>query len=177
MSIKVIQKNKKAYFNYEILEELEVGISLVGTEVKSIREGRCSFSDSYIVPKNGSLVLIGFLIQPYSHGNIFNHKTDRNRVLLAHRQEIRKFTRKVNERGFTIVPLEIYLKDNLDVLKGYGLVVHPRCVHLIEELTRYSYKVDPLTGEIGRAIVDRDNHIIDSLRYAFDDVIRNRGTA
>ncbi len=117
MSIKVIQKNKKAYFNYEILEELEVGISLVGTEVKSIREGRCSFSDSYIVPKNGSLVLIGFLIQPYSHGNIFNHKTDRNRVLLAHRQEIRKFTRKVNERGFTIVPLEIYLKDNLVKMK------------------------------------------------------------
>ena len=117
MSIKVIQKNKKAYFNYEILEDLEVGISLVGTEVKSIREGRCSFSDSYIVPKNGSLVLIGFLIQPYSHGNIFNHKTDRNRVLLAHRQEIRKFTRKVNERGFTIVPLEIYLKDNLVKMK------------------------------------------------------------
>ncbi len=117
MSIKVIQKNKKAYFNYEILEELEVGISLVGTEVKSIREGRCSFSDSYIVPKNGSLVLIGFLIQPYSHGNIFNHRTDRNRVLLAHKQEIRKFTRKVNERGFTIVPLEIYLKDNLVKMK------------------------------------------------------------
>ena len=79
---KLIQKNKKAYFNYEILEELETGIALVGTEVKSVREGKCSFSDSYIVPKNGSLILIGFLIQPYSHGNIFNHKTDRNRVLL-----------------------------------------------------------------------------------------------
>ena len=115
--IKLIQKNKKAFFNYEILEELEVGISLVGTEVKSIREGRCSFSDSYIVPKNGSLILVGFLIQPYTHGNIFNHQTDRNRVLLAHKQEIKKFTRKVNERGFTIVPLEIYLKDNLVKMK------------------------------------------------------------
>ena len=117
MNIKSIQKNKKAYFNYEILEELEVGISLVGTEVKSIREGRCSFSDSSIVPRKGSLILIGFLIQPYSHGNIFNHRTDRERVLLAHKQEIRKFTRKVNERGFTIVPLEIYLKGNLVKMK------------------------------------------------------------
>ncbi len=117
MNIKLIQKNKKAYFNYEIIEELETGIALVGTEVKSVREGKCSFSDSYIVPKNGSLILIGFLIQPYSHGNIFNHKSDRNRVLLAHKQEIRKFTRKVNERGLTIVPLEIYLKGNLIKMK------------------------------------------------------------
>lgn len=114
---KLIQKNKKAYFNYEILEELETGIALVGTEVKSVREGKCSFSDSYIVPKNGTLTLIGFLIQPYSHGNIFNHKTDRNRILLAHKQEIKKFTRKVNERGLTIVPLEIYLKGNLVKMK------------------------------------------------------------
>ncbi|MBO8436697.1 MAG: SsrA-binding protein SmpB [Spirochaetes bacterium] len=117
MNIKIIQKNKKAYFNYEILEELETGIALVGTEVKSVREGKCSFSDSYITPKNGSLILIGFIIQPYSHGNIFNHKSDRNRMLLAHKQEIKKFTRKVNERGLTIVPLEIYLKGNLIKMK------------------------------------------------------------
>ena len=118
MSIKVIQKNKKAYFNYEILEELEVGISLVGTEVKSIREGRCSFSDSYIVPKNGSLVLIGFLIQPYSHGGkVFNHKSDRVKILLAHKQEIKKFRRKVEAKGMTIVPLEIYIKNNLVKMK------------------------------------------------------------
>ena len=114
---KQIQKNKKAYFNYEIIEELECGISLQGTEVKSVREGRCSFSDSYIVPKNGELVLIGFLIQPYTHGNIFNHKSDRNRILLAHRAEIKKFTRKVNEKGLTLVPLEIYLKGNLVKMK------------------------------------------------------------
>ena len=117
MDIRLIQKNKKAYFNYEILEELETGIALQGTEVKSVREGKCSFSDSYIVPKNGSLILTGFLIQPYTHGNIFNHKPDRNRVLLAHKQEIKKFTRKVNERGLTIVPLEIYLKGNLHKMK------------------------------------------------------------
>ena len=93
------------------------------------------------------------------------------------RPELVRFMR---QKGFAIKPAKKWagsIEDGLDVLKGYGLVVHPRCVHLIEELTRYSYKVDPLTGEIGRAIVDRDNHIIDSLRYAFDDVIRNRGTA
>ena len=116
-NFKLIQKNKKAYFNYEILEELECGMALQGTEVKSIREGKCSFSDSYIVIKNGELVLIGFLVQPYSHGNIFNHEPARNRKLLAHRMEIKKFQKKVNEKGLTIVPLEIYLKGNLVKMK------------------------------------------------------------
>lgn len=114
---KLIQKNKKAYFNYEIIEELECGMALVGTEVKSVREGKCSFSDSYIIVKDGQLVLIGFLIQPYSHGNIFNHQSDRKRSLLAHKQEIKKFQRKVNEKGFTLVPLEIYLRGNLVKMK------------------------------------------------------------
>lgn len=116
-NFRLIQKNKKAYFNYEIIDELECGISLVGTEVKSIREGKCSFSDSYITAKNGTLTLIGFLIQPYTHGNIFNHSSDRKRTLLAHKMEIKKFTRKVNEKGFTIVPLEIYFKGNLVKMK------------------------------------------------------------
>ena len=114
---KLIQQNKKAYFNYEIIEELECGMALVGTEVKSVREGKCSFSDSYIIVKDGQLVLIGFLIQPYSHGNIFNHQSDRKRSLLAHKQEIKKFQRKVNEKGFTLVPLEIYLRGNLVKMK------------------------------------------------------------
>lgn len=116
-NIKSIQRNKKAFFNYEILEELECGIALVGTEVKSVREGRCSFSDSYVVAKDLQLTLIGFLIQPYSHGNIFNHTADRPRRLLAHRQEIKKFQRKANEKGLTIVPIEIYFKDNLVKMK------------------------------------------------------------
>lgn len=116
-SFKLIQKNKKAYFNYEIIEELECGIALYGTEVKSVREGKCSFSDSYIIVKDSELILIGFLIQPYTHGNIFNHKSDRKRTLLAHKQEIKKFQRKVNEKGFTLVPLEIYIKGNLVKMK------------------------------------------------------------
>ena len=115
---KLIQKNKKAYFNYEIIEELECGISLVGTEVKSVRDGRCSFGDSYIVIKDGQLELIGFTIQPYAHGGkVFNHQGDRKRILLAHKQEIKKFNRKVEAKGMTIVPLEIYLKGNLIKMK------------------------------------------------------------
>lgn len=69
------------------------------------------------------------------------------------------------------------IQDGLDVLRDYGLVVHPRCERLLEELARYSYRQDPLTGEIQSGLVDRDNHLIDSLRYAFDDVIRGRGAA
>ena len=115
---KLVQKNKKAYFNYEIVEELEVGMALEGTEVKSVREGHCSFSDSYVVIKNGELQLIGFLIQPYSHGGkVFNHQSDRIRTLLAHKQEIKKFQRKVDAKGMTIVPLEIYIKNNLVKMK------------------------------------------------------------
>ena len=97
---RLIQKNKKAYFNYEILEELECGMSLVGTEVKSVRDGRCSFGDSYITIKNRQLELIGFTIQPYSHGGkVFNHVGDRKRYLLAHKEEIKKFARKVDAKG------------------------------------------------------------------------------
>ena len=115
---KLIQKNKKAYFNYEILEDLECGMALVGTEVKSVREGRVSFSDSYVEIKDGQLELIGFIIQPYSHGGkVFNHQGDRKRILLAHKQEIKKFRRKVEAKGMTIVPLEIYIKNNLVKMK------------------------------------------------------------
>ena len=104
---KLIQKNKKAYFNYEILEDLECGMALVGTEVKSVREGRVSFSDSYVEIKDGQLELIGFII----------HQGDRKRILLAHKQEIKKFRRKVEAKGMTIVPLEIYIKHNLVKMK------------------------------------------------------------
>lgn len=117
-NFKLVQKNKKAYFNYEIVDDLEVGLSLVGTEVKAIRDGRCSFSDSYIIIKEGSLILINFLIQPYSHGGkIFNHEAARNRILLAHKQEIKRLKRKVDEKGFTLVPLEVYFKGNLAKMK------------------------------------------------------------
>ncbi|MGD9926138.1 MAG: SsrA-binding protein SmpB [Sphaerochaeta sp.] len=110
---KLLQKNKKAYFNYEVIEDLECGISLAGTEVKSIRDGRFSFSDSYVTIDKQGLTLVGLTIQPYTHGNINNHEPNRNRRLLAHKGEIKRLKRKVDEKGFTLVPTSIYLKGNL----------------------------------------------------------------
>ena len=110
---KLLQKNKKAYFNYEVIEDLECGISLAGTEVKSIRDGRFSFSDSYVTIDKQGLTLVGLTIQPYTHGNINNHEPNRNRRLLAHKADNKKFKRKVDEKGFTLVPTSIYLKGNL----------------------------------------------------------------
>ncbi len=111
--IKVLQTNKKAYFNYEVLEDLEAGVSLAGTEVKSIRSGRFSFVDSYIKIEDGEMVLIGFTIQPYDKGSIFNHVSDRKRRLLVHKQEIKRLRRKVEEKGLTLIPTKVYLKGNL----------------------------------------------------------------
>ena len=110
--IKILQTNKKAFFNYEIVDDLEVGISLEGTEVKSLRQGRFSFTDSYIKIVNGEMILVGFTIQPYDKGSIFNHTPDRNRRLLAHKQEIKRYRRKVEEKGLTIIPTKIYFKGN-----------------------------------------------------------------
>ncbi len=112
-AFKPLQKNKKAYFNYEVIEDLECGIALVGTEVKSLREGRFSFADSYVTVTDRTLTLVGLTIQPYTHGNIHNHDPNRNRRLLAHKSEIKRLRRKVIEKGFTLVPTSIYLRGNL----------------------------------------------------------------
>lgn len=110
---KTCQVNKKAYFNYEIIEDMECGISLVGTEVKSIRDNRFSFGDSYGKIINGSLFLVGLTIQPYPTSGVFNHQPERNRRLLVHKQEIKRLKRKVEEKGFTLVPTKIYFNGNL----------------------------------------------------------------
>jgi len=109
---KLLADNRKARFNYTILERLEVGISLQGTEVKSMRMGKFSFTDAYAkISKAGELILVGFHISPYPFGNIHNHDPDRNRTLLAHKHEITKMRRKVDEKGCTLVPLKFYLKE------------------------------------------------------------------
>jgi len=112
--IKICQTNKKAYFNYIILEEIECGISLQGTEVKSIRQNKFSFGDSYGRISNGSLFLVGFTIQSYNHGGtIFNHVIDQERRLLVHKSEIKRLKRKVEQKGLTLVPTKVYFKGNL----------------------------------------------------------------
>jgi SsrA-binding protein len=108
---RALATNRKALFNYEILERAEAGIVLVGTEVKSIREGGLHFRDAYVERKGDELFLVGCRIGPYSHGNLMNHAEDRERKLLLHRKEIDKLAGKVAERGLTLIPLRAYLKQ------------------------------------------------------------------
>ena len=109
--IKIVSKNKKISRAYEILDKLEAGIVLQGTEIKSIRDGNVSFRDSFVDIVNDEMWLIGFYIAPYTSGNIWNHAEDRKRKLLLNKREIRKWDAKMRERGFTVVPVDIYLKD------------------------------------------------------------------
>ena len=111
--VKLLLLNKKARFNFFIDETLECGIELLGTEVKSLRENRFSFGDSYARIKEGQLYLIGFHISPYPFGNLHNHEPERERKLLVHKEEIRKLRKKVEEKGFTLVPIKVYLKNGL----------------------------------------------------------------
>lgn len=119
-SIKLIANNKKAYHDYFIEEKFEAGISLVGTEVKSLRMGKGSLKESYIRIENGEMLIYGFHISPYEKGNIFNRDPLRVRKLLVHRYEINKINGKVREKGYTIVPLQVYFKGSL-VKVEFGL--------------------------------------------------------
>jgi SsrA-binding protein len=119
---KIIAKNKKAYYNYEILESFEAGISLVGSEVKSIREGRISLKESYAEIKAGEVFLVSCHISPYEAANIFNHDPTRNRKLLLHRREIKRVTGKVKEKGFTLIPTKVLINDRGKIKVEISLV-------------------------------------------------------
>jgi SsrA-binding protein len=108
---KALATNRKAFFHYEVLERVEAGLALVGTEVKSIREGGLNFSDAYVDFRGGELFLVGCRVAPYSHGNLMNHSPERDRKLLLHKREILKLGAKATERGLTLVPLRVYLKN------------------------------------------------------------------
>lgn len=112
-AFKLIANNKKAYHDYFIDETYEAGISLAGTEVKSIRMGKCSVKESFIKMEKGELFIYGMHISPYEKGNIFNKDPLRVRKLLLHRYEINKIGGKVTEKGYTLVPLKVYLKGSL----------------------------------------------------------------
>ena len=112
-SIKLIANNKKAYHDYFIEEKYEAGISLAGTEVKSLRMGKGSIKESYIRIENGEMMIYGFHISPYEKGNIFNRDPLRVRKLLVHRYEINKINGKIREKGYTLVPLQGYFKGSL----------------------------------------------------------------
>ena len=108
---KVLVTNRKAFFRYEILERVEAGIALRGTEVKSIRAGGLNFSDSFVDFRGGELFLVGARIGPYSHGNIMNHLPERDRKLLLHKREILKLGGRVTGKGLTLVPLSLYFNE------------------------------------------------------------------
>ncbi|MCG8635792.1 MAG: SsrA-binding protein SmpB [Desulfobacterales bacterium] len=119
--IKLIASNKKARHNYHIDDEYEAGIVLAGSEVKSIREGRVSFKDSYADIKRDEIFIRQLHISPYKYAYNANHESLRTRKLLLHKYEIRKLTAKIREKGYTLVPLKIYFKnDKIKVLIGLG---------------------------------------------------------
>ncbi len=118
----IIAKNPTAYHNYEITDKIEAGIVLYGTEIKSIRSGKVNLKDSYAtVEKNGEVFVHSMHISPYEHGNIYNKDPLRPKKLLLNKNEIQKITGLITQKGFTLVPIEIYFKGNFVKLQlGIG---------------------------------------------------------
>ncbi len=108
---KVVAENRRARFDYEITDTFEAGLALVGTEVKSLREGKANIAESYVAPENDELWLINADIPEYSFGNRFNHEPRRRRKLLMHRREIDRLAQAVQRQGMTIVPLKMYFNE------------------------------------------------------------------
>ncbi len=109
--IKLIANNKKAYHDYFVDEKYETGLVLHGTEVKSIRMGHCSIKEAFVRIENEEVWVYGMHVSPYEKGNIFNKDPDRPKKLLMHKSEIRKLLGKVKEKGYTLVPLQVYFSD------------------------------------------------------------------
>ena len=112
-SKKLIANNKKVYHDYFLEEKYEAGISLAGTEVKSLRMGKCSIKEAFIRIENEEVIIYGMHISPYEKGNIFNKDPLRTRKLLMHKQEIRRLIGKIKAKGYTLVPVEVYFSGSL----------------------------------------------------------------
>lgn len=108
---KLIAENRRARYDYELLDRYEAGVALTGTEVKSLREGRVQLGQAYADVRDGEIWLVGASIAEYAQGNISNHDPDRDRKLLLHRREIDSLSGKVREKGLTLVPTRLYFKD------------------------------------------------------------------
>ena len=117
---KLVAANKKAYHDYFVEEKFEAGIALAGTEVKSLRLGKCSIKESFIRINSGEVFVYGMHISPYEMGNIFNKDPLRPKKLLLHKSEILKLTSQTTEKGYTLIPLEVYFKDGRAKLE-FGL--------------------------------------------------------
>ena len=110
-AIKLVANNKKAYHDYFIEEKYEAGIELFGTEVKSIRQGKCSIKEAYVTIDHGEAFVEGMNISPYEKGNIFNREPLRKRRLLLHKREIMKLAGQIQAKGYTLMPLQVYFKN------------------------------------------------------------------
>ncbi len=139
--IKLIAANKKARRNYHITDEYEAGIVLVGTEVKSIRQGRVNFQDAYAEYKNGEIFLRQLHISPYKQTFYGNHEPLRSRKLLLNKFEIKRLAKKIKERGLTLVPLKIYFKNNKIKIK-LGLARGKKLYDKREDIKRRDIKRD-----------------------------------
>lgn len=147
--IKLIARNRRAFHEYEILDQIECGIVLVGTEVKSLRDSHASLEEAYAKLKDGELWLIGCEIPEYPMGNLMNHKPKRPRKLLLHRREIDKFAGKATQQGFTLVPLKMYFREGrakVEIAVAKGKQLHDK---------REAKKKADAQREIQRAMRDR----------------------
>ena len=146
MAIKAVATNRKAYHNYHIQDSVEAGIALTGTEIKSIRAGRVSLGDAYVKPEGGELWLLNAHIARYEPGSYSSHVPTRPRKLLLHRQQINELSSKVLEKGFTLVPLKLYIKDSIakvEVALAKGKKLYDKREAIIRRETE---------REVGRAI-------------------------
>jgi SsrA-binding protein len=146
---RVLATNRKAFFNYEVVDRAEAGLALRGSEVKSIREGGLNFRDSFVEFRGGELFLVGARIAPYAHASIENHPEGRDRKLLLHKREILKLGGKATEKGWTIVPLRAYFRNGkvkLEIGLGRGKRAHDK---------RESIKRREVERETRQAVRDR----------------------
>lgn len=123
---RLIASNKKALHDYHVVDTMEAGVVLEGTEVKALREGKANLRDSYVLVRNGEAFMLNAHISPYGHGNRENHEPLRTRKLLLHRREIEKLEQRIAEKGLTVVPLKLYfrgakIKAEIAVVKGKKL--------------------------------------------------------
>ena len=146
--MKIIDKNKKVYFDYELEDKLEAGLVLVGSEVKSVRLGNVRIADSFCFIENGEIYLKNCHIAPYEKGSFFNHDSKRDRKLLLHKKEIAKLIGKMKTKGYSLVPTMIYLNKNLvkvEIALGIGKKQHDK---------RATIKERDLIKEANRAIAN-----------------------
>lgn len=147
---RVVTSNRRAFHDYHVLEQVEAGIVLTGTEIKSIREGKATIGEAYARIENGELWLIGSTVQPYSHGNRANHATDRPRKLLVHRRQLNQLREAIEQKGLTLVPLRLHLKNGrakLDIGVARGKKLYDKRA---AEADRQSRR------DMDRALRDRD---------------------